>query len=62
MNIAFVRDLLTIPKAWSVSQDFLTKVVSSIFSLFLLFSYFFDQNAVDLNYHNDLSCQQRLPW
>jgi hypothetical protein len=41
MNIVFVCNLLTIPQAWRIWWDFLTNSKISIFSFFLLFSYFF---------------------
>ena len=34
MNIMFVRNLLTIPKAWRVLRGFLTKATISIFFVF----------------------------
>ena len=37
MNIVFVSNLLTIPQAWSVSRDFLTKATISIFFVFSAF-------------------------
>jgi len=37
MNFVLTINLLTIPKAWGVSREFLTKAAMSIFFVFSLF-------------------------
>jgi hypothetical protein len=57
MNFVLTINLLTIPKVWSVSREFLTKAAIRFFSYFHFFSHFFTQGSAVLQYPPDFNVQ-----